>query len=800
MAPETLPDALAREVTELQKRGEHAAAAAALWASGFPRRAGQIFERIFEHRRALDAFEAASDMVGAVRAALALDDQVAIERLVTLAIARGLGDELLQALERAGRAAEVGRVHLARGDLVPAAAAFERAGSIDRAAYCLEDAGQAREAGVLLERHLEAHPDDVEACLRLGRVVARFGRHDDAVALLQQAVRLAERDAELEVRHRVLARAAPTWMLSFIHLGYEHAARDVLERWRAAAAALGRDVDVEPPPESLEAFAASARVVASAAIEEAPARIAGGEASLLLAGRYLLGEPLGGGVVGQVFRAYDAFADRAVAVKIFAAHALRSQAVQAYARDARAFSSLAHAAVAKLVELNMAEGFVVTELVTQPTVEHKLRAGGDGGWLVPAVKGLLDLLASCHRIGLVHGGLKPTNVFVLPAGVRVVDVGAHHLLALRSTETGGLGSVWPYQSPEQLFGAPAAARDDLYAVAAILYRALTGRAPFARAEDDRRHPPPPARTVRADVPPEWEAFLARGLAPEDAHRFVDAAEMFAAVPSLPSGHALPQALPLELPVDASLDADQPKLAALSSGGLDRYRKGDLVRRDEPGSRDVRVYEGTDVLLARPVWIVEADDLQALAPLVVWARVGRGVQPVYDVLPEARRVVVARDKQRAVADLSKLRAVPQGLTRDLAGVARALVWLHREGWCLDGFPIERALGPIGPRLAVAPAPLPVPHTPEAEAADWSSFGALVDAAFALEPDATLDARGRVLAMLHHERMLDRADLDVLGAEAQRLTEWPAFLDAVVTRLVQGASSRVVARLVASVVRG
>jgi hypothetical protein len=216
-----------------------------------------------------------------------------------------------------------------------------------------------------------------------------------------------------------------------------------------------------------------------------------------------------------------------------------------------------------------------------------------------------------------------------------------------------------------------------------------------------------------------------------------------------------------------------------------------------------VYEGTDALLGRAVWLIDADDFNSLRPLVMTARLWRGVQPIYDVIPEQNRVVVARDRRSdkdAVADLAALRAVPQGLVRDLYGVARALEWLHGESLALGGFDIARALGPIGPRVTLAPAPLPIDADDDSKERDWQSFGALVDAALDLAPDATLDGRGRVLAMLHDRRLLDRADLEALGAEAQSLLKWPSFLDAVAQRLVQGASARVVARLVKNVVRG
>lgn len=834
-AEDTVPERLAAEIAGHLRRGEHATAAAALLAAGFPVRAAAIYEQIFEHLPALEAYVAGGDIVSAVRVALAMGDGARIDALVGHAIAIGRGEALLASLQRARRHLEVARIHLARGDLQAAAEAFERGEALDRAAQCLEDAGDTRAAGLFLERHLESHPDDAEAALRLGRIVARFGRHDDGIALLQRAVRRAA------VPDVMLCRAAPAMTVSFIQLGYEHAAGGALARWQAAASRLRGGAasvagleGVPLPPDSLEAFVRSERAAALAAIQTTSSVRADGELpsppppsegfvprddagldaflgvdtsesasarpgpparaecdendGLLLAGRYLLGEPLGGGGVGQVFRAFDAFADRPVAVKIFGALALASEAVQAFARAARAFAALQHPAVVPLVELNMAHGFVVTELVDAPTVEERLRPGGDGGWLLPAVQALLDLLASAHRVGLVHGGLRPTHIFLPPVGVRVVDVGSRHLLALRSTETGGLSSVWPYLAPEQLFGAPATASGDLYAVGAILYRALTGRTPFAHAEDDRRRPPPPASSFVPAVPATWDAFLARALEPDPARRFQDAVEMATALPGLPRGHMLPPALTVE---------SERSGGAVLEGQRTRYARGALVHREERGA--VRFYEGTDLLLDRTVWLVEADDARLLEPLTVCARLWRGVQPVYDVLPEACRVVVARDAVGRTADMVSLRDVPQGLARDLAGVARALDTLHGQGWCLDGFPVERALGPIGPRLRLAPAPLFVPATSEGIAADARAFGMLVEAAFALDPHETLDVRTRLLRALSERRALDRGDVDTLQGSAWP-TPWSAFLDAVAHRLVLGASSRVVARLVASILRG
>jgi tetratricopeptide (TPR) repeat protein len=828
-------DDVEHEVARLVTAGEHAAAAAALRHHRQFARAAAIYEAIFERGQALACFEAAGDIVGAVRTAIALQDIDAIERLVGDAIARGLGDTLLTSLVKANRHAEVGRVYVARGELLLAARAYEVGGLFADAARCHEELGGAREAGVLLERWLELHPHDDVAALRLGRILARFGRHDDAVTLLQRAIRTS---ADVDV---VTCRAAPTLGLAFVALGYDEAARHTITTWRAAHARLLKRATpppLEAPPADLDELLHSARAAAFAAVQEtstttpptpastddpfdallasAPSmsttmmtvepEAAVAEQRLLLNGRYLLGEPLGGGGAGQVFRAYDAFADRAVAVKILAEQVLNSDAVGAWARDVRAAAGLAHPAIVRLVELNMAQGFLVTELHGEGDgavllEERLLQGSSDPGWLVPALVAILDALAACHRTGLLHGGLKPRNVFVVQGGVKLLDTGAHRLLALRATETGGLASVWPYLSPELLFGAPADVDGDLYAVAAMAYRALCGRAPFSHANSDRREAPTRADIVNPRVPAAWADFLARALSPNKSERFVDADEMRHALPTLALS-SLPAAVSVEqlAPASSSSSLSSSSSSSSSSSLSDRYRKGALRLR-LPG---VRVWEGIDALVARPVWLVErdGDDDGGLSRFVPVARQWRGVQPVYDVIVDeqqaVQQVVLARDAHNGTADLAALRAVPQGLARDLVAVAEALTALHVDGVALGGFDLERASGPVGPRLRFAPAPLPVVATAEAMAADWQSFEALVDAAFDTIVDDTLDARGRVLAALHNGRFLERHDLEALARE--REATWPRFLLAVVDVLSRGAQGRTVARLVAAVVRG
>jgi serine/threonine protein kinase len=858
-------DVLEDEVKKLLSAGEHAAAAAQLRAAGQSLRAARIYEQIFEPTLAIACYETAHDLVSAVRVALAHHDEAAVDSLVSKALSRGQGDGLLSMLQAAGRHREVGRVWRARGELHAAAVALQNAGQLAEAAACLEELGQAREAGLLLEAWLEHNDADADAAVRLGRILARFGRHEDAVALLQRAlgaVGAADRDLWL-------CRAAPTMALSFVTLGLREAARATLTRWREAhdrLSALARDdaptqaALADPPPASLQHLLASARAAAFAAVQTSSAPAPGsspstptasdpslhhgdgGEARLLLNGRYLLGEPLGGSGTGQVFRAHDAFADRPVAVKLLSADVVRAQAAESWAREVRAAAALGHPAFVRLVELNLSQGFVVTDLLGEGDgavlLEDLLQQGGQGDWLMPLVQHTLDALAAAHRTGLVHGGLKPHNMFVLPGGVRLVDVGAHRLAALRATETGGLASVWPYLSPEQLMGAPADVDGDLYAVAAIAYRALTGKAPYDGPTMDRTSPPVPAHLVLPAVPTAWSTFLARALSPARGERFASAEDFRAALPSSPPG-TLPRA-------DVVKKNQGPHIPTTTTTTSERYVAQGLVARLGSEDDTVKVFTARDAVVGRSVFLLVASKPKRgqLAPYVAAARLWRGVQPVYDVLFDddgaVRAVVVAGeatpeldhgdnhphdqqqrhddddDDRRAAAsepghdpalsphrtaaarDFAALRAVPQSLARDLCAVADALTALHDAGVAVGGFDVDRARGPIGPRLTLAPAPLLIPATQKAIDDDAASFSRLVEVAFDVYDDPNLDKRARLLAALSDGRFLERDDLAALANAPDE--PWVRFLPRLVDRLVAAAPARVIARLVRGLIQG
>ena len=782
-------DVLDERVQELKRAGEHIQAAELLLTANRYEDAGLLFEQVFELERAYEAFCSAENVSHGMRLAIRLESDAYIDKMVSLALEKGAADTLLRMLQADGRHVEVGRIHLARGELALASNAFESGGNWSRAAACQLQLGDFRSAGVFFEKHLDSDPADPEVCFQLGRILARFSRYEDAISMMQNAIRHAAEIDQME------CRSAPVRILCFLRMGYASAAQAVFERWNRFAIFTGDEV-----PASLEDFLSSEKAAALVALEESallhgdaaePVTGSAGasldentvqpvqEDEALLSGRYLLGEPLGGGGVGQVFRAYDAFADRPVAVKIFSAQTLSSTAFRSFTEDVKAASSLSHPAITRLVELNSPQGYVVSDLVEGEVLEQRLQAGGDAGWLLPFTQHLLRGLGVVHRVGLVHGALKPNNVFYVAGGVRLVDFGAHHLLTLRSTETGGMASVWPYLSPEQLVGMHPTAVSDLYSLAAILYRACTGQAPFSSAEADRRKTPPPPSSINTEMNAAWDAFFVRALASNPEERFQNAAEMSEALTKLEASFLLPGANALE---------DEPSEIVLQEE-THRYRKGDLVFRDGTAAR---VYEGEDLTVARPVWLVDVDDDEAFAALGLCAGIARGLQPVYDILPDSRRAVIARDKEQRNAAWAALRALPQSLVRDCAALAAALESMHQAGYMIDGFGVERCRGPIGPRLRLAPAPLPKPAMPAGIQKDWQSFTEFIRRAFDL-PDGDPDScRDDLLQVLVARRFLEPAEAQGFLEENESST-WSACLSALCQQLLVGASGRVMARL-------
>ncbi|MEV0811048.1 protein kinase [Micromonospora sp. NPDC050200] len=235
--------------------------------------------------------------------------------------------------------------------------------------------------------------------------------------------------------------------------------------------------------------------------------------ALRLHDRYVLRERIGLGGMSEVWRADDEVLHRPVAVKALVAQlAADPQLRAAIQREARAAARLTHPHITQVYDYGEATlpggvvlPYLVMELVDGRTLADRLTAG-PLAWpdAVRAAGQVAAALAAAHRIGVVHRDVKPANVMLTETGAKVLDFGIAALAGPRHPLAGQTGELMmgtpAYFAPERLTPGPPDPASDVYALGALLYRTLTGRAPLpvqtwedALEVHARRTPVPPLR-------------------------------------------------------------------------------------------------------------------------------------------------------------------------------------------------------------------------------------------------------------------------------------------------------------------
>jgi hypothetical protein len=235
----------------------------------------------------------------------------------------------------------------------------------------------------------------------------------------------------------------------------------------------------------------------------------------LVLGRYRLGERLGAGGFGVVWRAHDERLEREVAVKVVPSDGGQAEDARIQ-REAVAAARLNHPGIVALYELGHDEhcAYLVSELVEGATLADLGREGALSDRDVARIgSALCDALEHAHARGVIHRDVKPGNVMVLaePAAgagfAKLTDFGIAQLATGDAlTATGDVVGTLAYMAPEQAEGHGAGPESDVYALALTLYEAWTGSNPVRAASPAataRRvgEPLPPLRSRRSDLPP-----------------------------------------------------------------------------------------------------------------------------------------------------------------------------------------------------------------------------------------------------------------------------------------------------------
>ncbi|WP_330332084.1 serine/threonine protein kinase [Streptomyces sp. NBC_00536] len=214
-------------------------------------------------------------------------------------------------------------------------------------------------------------------------------------------------------------------------------------------------------------------------------------AGAVLAGRYRLGEPIGSGGMGKVWRAHDELLSRTVAVKeltagLYVAEADRAVLHARTKKEARAAARIAHPAVVTVHDVFEHDDrpWIVMEYIDGPSLAEAAKAAGRIEPREAARIGLhvLGALRAAHAVGVLHRDVKPGNVLLAKDGrVLLTDFGIAAIEGDSSiTRTGELVGSIDYLAPERVTGGAPDPASDLWSLGATLYTAVEARSPFRR--------------------------------------------------------------------------------------------------------------------------------------------------------------------------------------------------------------------------------------------------------------------------------------------------------------------------------
>jgi serine/threonine protein kinase/Tfp pilus assembly protein PilF len=268
---------------------------------------------------------------------------------------------------------------------------------------------------------------------------------------------------------------------------------------------------------------------------------------------YTIGERLGGGGMGEVFRAEDTRLKRQVALKFLpASYQYDPDRRQRFLTEARAASALRSPYIAAIYDIGEYEGssFIVMELVEGELLSRALERGP-----VPVLDAIgiamqvADALDEAHSVGIVHRDIKSSNLIITERGlVKVLDFGLAKVTGNltpdrdsdsdpttrlgQETVVGLVVGTVSYMSPEQALGQDIDHRSDIFSLGVVTYEMLTGQLPFngdsSTAAIDRilHHEPAAIARLNYNVPPELERIVRKTLEKDPRYRYQAAREMY----------------------------------------------------------------------------------------------------------------------------------------------------------------------------------------------------------------------------------------------------------------------------------
>jgi serine/threonine-protein kinase len=269
-----------------------------------------------------------------------------------------------------------------------------------------------------------------------------------------------------------------------------------------------------------------------------------GEQSTVSIGPYVLGQVLGRGGMGVVYRATHVHLGREVALKLLAPELTTNDEFRGrFLRESRLAASLDHPNIITVFDAGDFNGtlYIAMRYVEGVDLAQLLRKQGrlDPLAALSLLDQVADALDAAHDHGLIHRDVKPANVMIASGRCYLTDFGLTKDASASPgsagmTRTGMFLGTLSYAAPEQIEGAEVTASTDIYALGCVLYECLTGTPPFRKETDVAlmfahvSETPRPPSELRPDLPAALDEVLAKALAKSPEDRYATCGELMAA--------------------------------------------------------------------------------------------------------------------------------------------------------------------------------------------------------------------------------------------------------------------------------